>query len=62
VGFSSETGKRHFASDFVVVDAVRIEPVSVAKFPSFREKNREFCKFKGSSTSGGRKIANVPDG
>ena len=46
----------------VAVDAARIEPVSVAKFLSVREKNREFCKFKGSSTIGGRKIADVPDG
>jgi len=39
-------------TQFVAVDAVRIEPVSVAKIPSIREKNREFCKFKGSSTIG----------
>jgi hypothetical protein len=45
-GYSSETGKHRFASDCVVVDAVRIEPVSAVKFPSIREKNREFRKFK----------------
>jgi hypothetical protein len=30
-----------------VVDAVGIEPVSAVKFPSIREKKREFRKFKG---------------
>jgi hypothetical protein len=45
----------------VVVDAAPIEPVSTGQFPSIREKNREFCKFKGSSTIGGRKIADVAD-
>src|SRR6266481_3091413 len=58
-GYSSETGKHRFASVCVVVGAVRIERVSAAKFLSIREKNREFCKFKGSSTIGGRKIADV---
>jgi hypothetical protein len=28
--------------DFVVADAVVVEPVSTAKFPANREKNREF--------------------
>src|SRR6266404_7378368 len=60
-GYSSETRKHRFASDCVVVGAVRIERVSAAKFLSIREKNREFCKFKGSSTIGGRKIADVAD-
>jgi hypothetical protein len=27
----------------LVVDAVAIEPVSTLKFPTNREKNREFC-------------------
>src|SRR6266404_9344256 len=45
----------------LAVGAVRIERVSAAKFLSIREKNREFCKFKGSSTIGGRKIADVAD-
>jgi hypothetical protein len=43
-GYSSETEKRRFASDCVVVDAVRIEPVSTAKFPANRENNREFLR------------------
>jgi hypothetical protein len=29
----SETGKRRFASECVVVDAARCEPVSATKFP-----------------------------
>ena len=53
--------KSPVAHDCVVVGAVRIERVSAAKFLSIREKNREFCKFKGSSTIGGRKIADVAD-
>jgi hypothetical protein len=28
----------------VVADTVQVEPVSAAKFPANREKNREFCK------------------
>jgi hypothetical protein len=28
----------------VVADAVQVEPVSPAKFPANREKNREFCR------------------
>jgi hypothetical protein len=32
-GYSSETGKRRFVSECVVVDAAPIEPVSKAKFP-----------------------------
>jgi hypothetical protein len=35
------------ADGALAVDAVRIEPVSAVKFPSIREKNREFRKFKG---------------
>jgi hypothetical protein len=46
-GYSAETRNSRLASNCVVVDAVRIEPVSVAKFPSTREKNREFRKFEG---------------
>ena len=30
-----------------VADAVQVEPVSNAKFPANREKNREFCKNRG---------------
>jgi hypothetical protein len=30
-----------------VADAVQVEPVSTAKFPANREKNREFCKKRG---------------
>src|SRR5207302_138501 len=44
-GYSSETGKHRFASDCVVVDAVRCEPVSASNFPDNREINREFAKF-----------------
>jgi hypothetical protein len=50
-GYSSETGKHRFASDYVVVDAAPIEPVSTGQFPSIREKNREFCKFEGIATT-----------
>jgi hypothetical protein len=32
----------------VVADAVAVEPVSIAKFPANREKNREFCKIAAS--------------
>jgi hypothetical protein len=32
----------------VVVDAVRIEPVSASKFPASREKNRECCRIRPS--------------
>jgi hypothetical protein len=46
-GYSAETRKRRFALECVVVDAVGIEPVSAVKFPSIREKKREFRKFKG---------------
>jgi hypothetical protein len=49
-------------TDWPVVDAVRLEPVLAVKFPSIREKNRESCKFRGSSTICLPKIANVPDG
>jgi hypothetical protein len=31
----------------MVADAVEVEPVSTAKFPANREKNREFCKKSG---------------
>jgi hypothetical protein len=60
-GLSYTFRKSPVAHDCVVVGAVRIERVSAAKFLSIREKNREFCKFKGSSTIGGRKIADVAD-
>jgi hypothetical protein len=30
--------------DFVVADAVAVEPVSTPKFPANREINREFCR------------------
>jgi hypothetical protein len=49
----------HFAPrrpDCLAEDAAGIEPVSEVKFPSIREKNREFCKFNGSSTLVGQKI------
>ena len=40
--YAAETGKRRFATDCVVVDAARIEPVSTGKFPANREIYREF--------------------
>jgi hypothetical protein len=43
-GYSSETAKHWFASDCVVVDAVRIELVSNVKFPDMREFAGNFCK------------------
>jgi hypothetical protein len=49
--YSSETRKRRFVSECVVVDAAPIEPVSTGQFPSIREKNREFCKFEGIATT-----------
>ncbi len=33
-----------------MADAVAVEPVSTAKFPANREKNREFCKLVASGT------------
>ena len=43
----------HFAdepqvADFMVVDALLIEPVSSSKFPANREINREFYRFRPS--------------
>jgi hypothetical protein len=35
----------------VVADAVDVEPVSAAKFPANREKNREFCNFRADRGS-----------
>jgi len=35
----------------VVADAVQVEPVSTAKFPANREKNREFCRIAVSVAS-----------
>ena len=37
--------------DCVVEDAVVFEPVSAAKFPANREKNREFCRIAFSAVS-----------
>jgi hypothetical protein len=34
----------------LVADAVRVEPVSTAKFPANREKSREFCRIAVSVT------------
>jgi len=48
-GYSSETGKRRFVSDCVVVDAVGCEPASASKFPDNRENNREFCRIRPST-------------
>src|SRR5262245_3102458 len=46
-GYSSETRNRRFASDCVVADALRIEPVSAAKFPVKRESAGNFCNLQG---------------
>jgi hypothetical protein len=35
-----------FASDCVVVDAARIEPVSTLQFPANREINSVFCRLE----------------
>ena len=35
----------------MVADAVVVEPVSTAKFPANREKNREFCRIAVSVAS-----------
>jgi hypothetical protein len=35
-------------NDRLAADAVVVEPVSAAKFPVNREKNRDFCKFVAS--------------
>src|SRR3982074_2193364 len=43
-GYSSETGKHRFASDCVVVDAARIEPVSTSKFPAAGNLAGNFLK------------------
>src|SRR5262249_46891771 len=58
-GASPDVGRKR---ECVVVDAAPIEPVSAVKFPSIREKNREFRKFEGRSTNWPQKIAHVPDG
>ena len=39
------------SADCVVADAVVCEPVSAAKFPANREKNREFCRIVVSVAS-----------
>jgi hypothetical protein len=36
--------------EMMVADAVAVEPVSTAKFPANREKNREFCKIAASGS------------
>ena len=38
-------GKHMQRPEWVVADAVRIEPVSASQVPANREKNREFCSF-----------------
>jgi hypothetical protein len=38
----AETGNPEIFGEWVVADAVVFEPVSTAKFPANREKNREF--------------------
>ena len=55
-------GKSLFDQESVVADAVAFEPVSVAKFPANREKNREFAEngcLSGVSPSGNRCAAGV---
>jgi hypothetical protein len=34
--------------EWVVADAVTVEPVSIPQFPANRENNREFCRFRPS--------------
>ena len=48
-GCSSETGKRRFALDCVVVDAAHIEPVSTSQFPANSEINSVFCRLGPSA-------------
>jgi hypothetical protein len=43
------------SKEWVVADAVLIEPVSTPKFPANREKNREFCEIAVSGAAEGRK-------
>jgi hypothetical protein len=46
--YSLEPGKSPFDWEYVMADAVAIEPVSARKFPANREINREFsalCSF-----------------
>src|SRR2546430_10748456 len=45
--YSSETRKRRFVSECVVVDAVPYELVSAAKFPDIREFTGNFLQFTG---------------
>jgi hypothetical protein len=58
-GYSSETGKRRFASDCVVADALALEPVSTPKFPFIRENNREFCESDALSIDCRRQTAHI---
>ena len=52
-GYSSETRKRRFASDCVVVEAVVIEPVSVREIPVIAERTGKFTKiYAGKGTLG----------
>ena len=47
----------------MVADAVRVEPVSTAKFPANREKNREFCRIAvsvDSETVNNCAVAEIP--
>jgi hypothetical protein len=57
----NKPGTRRFIELSMVVDAAQIEPVSAVKFPSIREKKREFRKFEGWSTIWRRKIADIPN-
>jgi hypothetical protein len=45
---STETGKPKAAREWVVADAVIIEPISTLKFAANR-KNREFCDFEAET-------------
>jgi hypothetical protein len=49
--------------EYVVADAVAVEPVSTVKFPANREKNREFCKIAASGapeTLNSSSVAGLP--
>jgi hypothetical protein len=50
MGFCGKKSYRHQkVPGFMVADAVVVEPVSTAKFPANREKNREFFNFRRAS-------------
>ena len=50
-GYLPIVGKSLLVADCVVADVVVVEPVSGAKFPANREKNREFCQIQPSAAN-----------